>query len=42
MKDIIQQAIEMYATEEQGLIRVIPDPEVLADWIVESLNEKLV
>ena len=43
MKEIIQQAIEEYANEPGvGLIRVIPDPEVLANWIYEAINEKLV
>lgn len=41
MKDIILQAIKEYESEPQGLIRVIPDPEVLADWIYEAIREKV-
>lgn len=42
MKNVIQKAIEAYATEEQELTRIIPDPEVLTDWILEALREQLI
>jgi len=54
MKDIILKAIEEYINEPQGTkpyklgemepyeIRSIPSPEVLAEWIVKAINEKLV
>lgn len=42
MKEAIEQAIMEYTNEPQGLIRVIPDPEVLAEWIYEAIKERLI
>lgn len=38
MKEKIIQAIEEYVNEpDSGFVRAVPDPEVLADWIIAAL-----
>ena len=41
LKEKIADAIDLYVTEPTGFIRAIPDPEVLVDFIYESLRAEL-